>query len=267
MIRKNPRMTARQMKAKLSCIKRWSVRRIQNTLLQNCDLPSRHAAKKPFLSAAMKAKRLEFATNHSTWSVAKWRTVMFSDESWFELWFGGRFARVRRPRGSNRFDPKFTCKTVKHPQKQMVWGCFSWAGRGRLAFLDKGDTMNQHSYLAILKEKLQPAMRHAKTTRFLQDGAPCHRARAVKDWLAVKDMNVMDWPGNSPDLNPIENMWNWMKAKLCDRPPPSNLAKLRKEVSKLWCERTSVEYCRNLVRSMPNRMAMVMASGREMTKY
>ena len=55
MIRKNPMMTARQMKAKLSCVKTWLVRRIQNTLRKNCDLPSRHAAKKPFLSATMKA--------------------------------------------------------------------------------------------------------------------------------------------------------------------------------------------------------------------
>ena len=63
-------------------------------------------------------------------------------------------------------------KTIKFPKKQMVWGCFSWAGLGKLAFLNTADTMNQHSYLAILKQKLMPAMAHAKITRFLQDGAP-----------------------------------------------------------------------------------------------
>ena len=211
----------------------------------------------------MKAKRLAFATAHRHWSPHLWKKVMFSDESWFKLWQAGRFARVRRPRGSDRFDPKFTVKTIKFPKKQMVWGCFSWAGRGKLAFLDTGNTMNQHSYLAILKQKLMPAMAHAKITRFLQDGAPCHQAKAVKECLALKNMAIMDWPGNSPDLNPIENLWSWMKKQLANRPTPSSLAILRQEIFKLWCERTSVAYCRALVKSMSKRMQQVIENNGE----
>ena len=149
----------------------------------------------------------------------------------------GRQVRPGSPTaGLRQFDPKFTVKTIKFPKKQMVWGCFSWAGRGKLAFLD---------------------MAHAKITRFLQDGAPCHQAKAVKECLALKNMAVMNWPGNSPDLNPIENLWSWMKKQLANRPTPSSLAILRQEIFKLWCERTSVTYCRALVKSMSKRCSHI----------
>ena len=58
-------------------------------------------ASKPFLSEAMKAKRLAFATAHQHRSPHMWKKVKFSDESLFELWQAGRFAQVRRPRGSD----------------------------------------------------------------------------------------------------------------------------------------------------------------------
>ena len=80
-------------------------------------------------------------------------------------------------------------------------------------------------------------------------------------------MAVMDWPGNSPDLNPIENLWSRMKKQLANRPTPSSLAILKQEITKLWCERTSVEYCRALVKSMPKRMQQVIDCQGEMTKY
>jgi transposase len=65
--------------------------------------------------------------------------------------------------------------------------------------------MNQHIYYDVLKDPLLPFMEINRTTKFLQDGAPCHKAKKVM---------VINWPGNSPDLNPIENAWNYIKDKL-----------------------------------------------------
>ena len=53
--------------------------------------------------------------------MARWCRVIFSDKSKFELWSGNRFMWVKRARGFNRFESKFTMKTVKHPAKLMVW--------------------------------------------------------------------------------------------------------------------------------------------------
>jgi hypothetical protein len=82
----------------------------------------------------MRKQRLAFARKHVNWGLENWKRVMFSDESHFEL-RAGSVTHWRRPRGLDRFAPEFTRKTVKHPQKVMEWGCFSWRGRGGLEFL------------------------------------------------------------------------------------------------------------------------------------
>ena len=76
-------------------------------------------------------------------------------------------------------------------------------------------------------------MRQAKTTKFLQDGAPCHKAKTIMNWLAQRKWSVVDWPGNSLDLNHIENLWNWMKNQLKDS-HCSNLDELQNEIKILW---------------------------------
>jgi transposase len=101
---------------------------------------------------------------------------------------------------------------------------------------------------------------------FLQDGAPCHRARATTAFLGDQPLGVVKWPGNSPDLNPIENVWDWMKTKLKNEPTP-NLSVLMQKIKMLWCLKTPVEYLRNLVKSMPARMEAVIAAGGHNTKY
>jgi transposase len=109
-------------------------------------------------------------------------------------------------------------------------------------------------------------MRDHRSTHFLQDGAPCHASKRIKAYLADKPFEVMDWPGNSPDLNPIENCWNYMKEKL-KTVDTGSIAKLTREVKMLWVTGLSKEYLRNLSDSMPQRIKQVLAVKGDSTGY
>jgi hypothetical protein len=127
--------------------------------------------------------------------VDDWKDVMFSDGSHFELRFGGQEAWCRRPRGSYHFHPKFTRKMAKHPPKVMVWGCFSWRGRGGLEFLKTEEMMNGLRYRQLLDEKLEFFMNQHGTIRFIQDGAPCHRSKIVMAWFQQRPhIKLVKWP-------------------------------------------------------------------------
>jgi hypothetical protein len=73
----------------------------------------------------------------------------------------------------------------------------------------------------------------------------------------------VDWPGNSPDLNPIETVWAWMKKKLQD-PNCTTLQQWKEAILKVWVESASIQ---NLVTSMSSRMQEVIDREGAMAKY
>ena len=228
-------------------------------------MPLRHAAKKPFLNDKMRKKRVEFCKQYMNWTVDDWKTVLFSDEFTF-LTFRSCPRMVCRSLGSDKMDLKFTIKTMKHPPSVMVWGCFSNMGRGSLYFLPKNTTMNGQRYLAMLKEKIPLTMSLHETTTFMHDGAPCHKAKIVTKWLNDNRIRVLDWPGNSPELNPIENLWLIIKNKV-EYHDTGSLPKLAETIKKVWCTGITQEICQNLIKSMPERLKQVIKNKGHMTKY
>ena len=90
----------------------------------------------------------------------------------------------------------------------MLLGCFSAAGTGRLARIE--GTINGAKYRKILEENLLQSAKDLRLWRrlmFQQDNDLKHTVKATLEWLQNKNMKVLEWPSESQDLNPIENLW------------------------------------------------------------
>ena len=158
---------------------------------------------------------------------------MFSDESDFQVFKMGS-TTVRRPRSLGRFDPRYTVLTVKHPQSVMVWGCFSGEkGRRGLYSLLQNKKMNAELYLQVLEEHMLNFFHIHGSEVFMQDSASCHKARKITRYLEQNQISDLEWPGSSPDLNPIENCWHKTKKKMSEKKTP-NLEILQEELKKVW---------------------------------
>ena len=104
------------------------------------------------------------------------------------------------------------------------------------------------------------------TETLMHDGAPCHRAKMVSDWLRSNSINVLQWPGNSPDCNPIENLWSVMKDYVAAMRPKSAID-LQNCIKEVWTTKISEEYCADLVHSMPRRLAAIIENKGYWTRY
>ena len=147
----------------------------------------------------------------------------------------------------------------------MVWGCFSHSGVG-LLYRVKG-IMDRFQYRDILEKVMLP---HAKRELpsdwiFQHDNDPKHTARVVKDWLGKEEVQTLQWPPQSPDLNPIENLWNEVKRLLHNQRYHSAL-ELEKAVKHIWTSFTDV-FLNALIDSMPRRCHAVIEAKGYATKY
>ena len=86
----------------------------------------------------------------------------------------------------------------------------------------------------------------------MQDGDPAHRPRVVKKWLKDNHVPVLECPRNSPDLNHLENAWNYMKNKVQEA-HSTNIQTLKEVPMKLWVQ-IYAEYFWKFAESMPNRL-------------
>ena len=162
---------------------------------------------KPRISSKNKKCRLAFANEHVLWSQEKWQMVHFSDESKFLLIGSDGKTYVRL-----KVDEELSSKCLEASVKfgggsVMVWGMISGDGVGPLVRLQ--GKVNAGVYKQLGKDYVLLVLRNStkQPSIFMQGNAPCHKAMIVMNFLKAENVTVMDWPPQSPDLNPIENVW------------------------------------------------------------
>ncbi|CAF1253034.1 unnamed protein product [Rotaria sordida] len=217
-IRRNNEITAKEIVEKLRStrnlnVSRWTVRRQLHRLGYKNVLPRGT----PILTNEQKERRVQWALAHKD---DDWTRTVFSDETSYQLFRN----TIRR---WSKYAQEEKKRISKNKQKIMVWGAFSI--KGQISCYSFRTTMDGPLYIDILRKHLLSGARKqfGRRWRYQQDNDPKHTSRIAKQFLEDEVPEVIDWPSNSLDLNPIENMWSILKRHV-EKRKPSNIRELDK---------------------------------------
>lgn len=223
--------------------------------LRNAGLFGRVAVKKPFLRKENMKKRLKWAHEHKNWSLEQWKNVLWTDESKFEIFGSKKRTYVRRKPGERMMNQCVVPKVKHGGGSVMVWGCF---GNNKVGDLFKiNGILRKEQYNSILIHHAVPSGLRLIGQNFIfqQDNDPKHTSKLCLNYLDQKSyqnvLKVMKWPAQSPDLNPIEKLWEELDRKVRIKCPTSE--------SHMWelCQEAWNKIDSNILNKLINRMSGV----------
>ncbi len=226
-----------------------TVRRI----LRRYGIRSRRPYWGAILSSRHRRLRKIFADKTRTWR-QEWTQVLFSDESRFSLHSSDRRIPVYRKKNERYMASNVRQYNRFQGKSLMVWGGISKNWRTPLVFLT-GNVTSESYVGQILEPEVIPFMNaYPEVWIFQQDNAPAHSSVRTTRFLEENRVKTLPWPSMSPDLNPIEHLWDHLKRQLRKmRPEPKNLDKLRQTLQYLWTIYLQTKIAR-LIDSMPRRI-------------
>lgn len=236
--------------------------------LREYNLTPRIAARGPLLTAEHRRGRLRFAREHVNWLEADWGRVLFTDESRFCLYNNDRRVRVLRRPNERYAQCNFSHNTLFSGGSVMVWGGISLTARTDLVVIQNGTVTAERYILEILEQHVVPFAPYiGENFLLMQDNARPHVAQIVRNYLEEVQINTMEWPANSPDLNPIENLWDILGRRLRATPiQPNNLQEVGERLIQIWRELDQNEI-RQLILSMDRRCEAVIRGRGGNTRY
>jgi len=265
-IHKNRRMCLKDIVRTMPNMSVSSVRRI----IHEKGYSKCVAKEKPYLEERTKKARIEFARQHKDWSVADWNKVVWTDEAHFVV--GEKYGNVAVWRKKDERDeedclaPKFKAKGTCF----MVWGAFAGRNKSQLVVRKLGKDAKWTAKTMIgdvYPNTLLPFLDTITNPILMEDNAPIHAARMSQQWRDEHSIKKMDWPANSPDLNPMENVWHIMKYRIGrSRCRLSHAKDFPLALQQLW-DGVSSDRLMSLVAGMPKRIMKLLTRRGGSLKY
>ena len=206
---------------------------------------------KPLLLEEHRFRRLKWAkTNKNT----DWSKVIFTDETTISQF--SKPKKVWRQKGQIIKVP-----TVKHSLKVHVYGCFSEKGFGNIYCFT--NNLNADLLCTIYKSTLLPSAeiffgKDNHSWKLQEDNDPKHMSKKAQKWRVDNEVERISWPSQSPDLNPIENVWAVLKVNVGNHKPTSTKELIR-IIKKEW-KKLDKTFAENLVLSMKNRISLALSN-------
>lgn len=268
LVRRNPFATSTDLKRAWLPGRRLSLRTVRNRL-HSAGYSARRPIKRPLLTRQHKEARLAWCRARRRWNLANWRKVHWSDESRFLLFKTDGRTRVWRCRNTAYAQRNILEQVPFGGGSIMVWGCLSHDCKLDLVTV-RGNLNAEQYQRDILNTIVVPHFdNHPLLTRpiFMDDNARPHRARAVVDFLHQEAITTLPWPARSPDLNPIEHVWDFLGTQVRQRVPPvQNLHELEQTLHQEW-NRLPQRQIQRLVQGMRRRVEAVIQAGGGYTRY
>ncbi|GFU79519.1 transposable element Tcb2 transposase [Trichonephila clavipes] len=236
-VRRNRKATARQLSSELATATGAVASR--QTIYRRLNEKGLYARKPRvcvLLSSQKKRDRFNWCKEHQNWTEHQWSHVLFPDESRFSLTGDSKRVYIWRESGT-RNDPSNIVERDRFGSGGvMVWGGIMIDGRTPLHVFRSGSVTGQ----IYRDEVLDPYVRlfrgaYGRDFLFMHDNARPHRANLVDEFLESEDIKRIPWPANSPDLNPIENLWDYLGRAIARRhPPPRDVNGLKTALLEEW---------------------------------
>uniref|UniRef100_A0A3Q3JTD4 Transposase Tc1-like domain-containing protein n=1 Tax=Monopterus albus TaxID=43700 RepID=A0A3Q3JTD4_MONAL len=271
LVQSHRRATVAQISEKLNADsdRKVSEHTVHRSLLR-MGLCSRRPVRLPVLTPVLHQKRLQWAREHQNWTMEKWKKVAWSGESRFLLHHVDGQVHVRRLPEEELTPGSTTGRWQARGDSVMIWAMFCWETLGPVIHVDI--TLTRTTYLNIVADQVHPFMAKVfpdGSGFFQQDDAPCYTAKSVQEWFEEHDseFKVLTWPPNSPDLNPVEHLWDVLEKQIQDmEASPHSLQDLKDLLMTSWCQIPEDTF-RGLVESMPQRVRAVLAEQGGPTQY
>jgi transposase len=243
-------------------------------VLRSSGLGAIEKSRKPALEPRNARKRLAWCKKYRSWTIDDWKRVVWSDETKINRFNsdGRIWAWIR---DGETIQPKHVKGTYKHNGGGiLLWSAITYAGTGWMCQIC--GNMDKLLYKEILEDEQSKTIdflcEKMKISRdqvyFQHDNDPKHTSNLVKEYLEQQDYRVLDWPPQSPDLNPIENMWQLLKIRLNEfETPAKGMNELYERVVKIWYDVITKEECQKVIESMPKRIDMCIKANGYWTKY